>query len=290
MRSGQRGGRDPTGTRIVTVRRLTIRDRRAGGAGTAIWIEGGETAYAPICYNAPMDQIKEFTDDRLKAWCIHCGQGIDGLETNRDHVPSKSLLQMPYPDNLPVVQVCRPCNSSFAPHEEYLAAFLGVVLAGSTDPHRQTNANAARILQGNVKLCAQIEKAKSEYRTHGGDTHFVWKPELESINRVVLKNARGHAFYEFGEPMLESPTHVWSAPLAAFTAGERAEFEHVDLGPGWPEVGSRMMTRVMTGQDLFDGWIIVQDGVYRYAVAQTGAMIVRTVLFEYLATEVYWED
>jgi hypothetical protein len=69
---------------------------------------------------------------------------------------------------------------------------------------------------------------------------------------------------------------------------ERTEFERIDSGGLLPEVGSRMLARVMTGQDLSDGWVIVQDGTYRYAVTQLGMMLVRTVLFEYLATEVYW--
>jgi hypothetical protein len=58
----------------------------------------------------------------------------------------------------------------------------------------------------------------------------------------------------------------------------------------WPEVGSRMMTRVMTGQDLSDGWVIVQQGVYRYAIVQEGVMFVKMVLFEYLAAQVFWAD
>ena len=59
---------------------------------------------------------------------------------------------------------------------------------------------------------------------------------------------------------------------------------------GWPEVGSRMMTRVLTGQDMHDGWVIVQDGVYRFRLQQRSGIVVRSVLFEYLATEVYWTD
>ena len=77
------------------------------------------------------------------------------------------------------------------------------------------------------------------------------------------------------------------------TAAQREEFENIQGDgeiAGWPEVGSRMMTRVMTGQDLCDGWVVVQDGVYRYGVAQCGVMLIRSVLFEYLATEVYWGD
>ena len=75
------------------------------------------------------------------------------------------------------------------------------------------------------------------------------------------------------------------------TAAEHEEFENGGTAgepEPWPEVGSRMMTRVLTGQDMRDGWVIVQDGVYRFRVQQCGVMLVRTVLFEYLATEVQW--
>ena len=50
------------------------------------------------------------------------------------------------------------------------------------------------------------------------------------------------------------------------------------------------MTRVMTGQDLCEGWVVVQDSVYRYGVTQSGGILVRSVLFEFLATEVYWSN
>ena len=39
-----------------------------------------------------------------------------------------------------------------------------------------------------------------------------------------------------------------------------------------------------------DGWQDVQEGVYRYAVIPTaGQVLVRSVAYEYLATEVLWE-
>ena len=51
-----------------------------------------------------------------------------------------------------------------------------------------------------------------------------------------------------------------------------------------------MMTRVLTGQDMVGAWVIVQDGVYRYSTDDWGGGVrVRTVLHEYLATEVRWE-
>ena len=75
-----------------------------------------------------MQQIPEFVDERHKGWCIHCGTGIDPDRSSRDHVPSKCLLSRPYPDNLPVVEVCASCNESFSLDEEYLIAFTGAVL------------------------------------------------------------------------------------------------------------------------------------------------------------------
>lgn len=237
-----------------------------------------------------MDQINEFVDERQKSWCIHCGEWIVELETNRDHVPSKNLLRKPYPKNLPVVQVCTTCNNEFSINEEYLTVFLECVLAGSTDPDCQSNPKVGRVLERNSKLRARIERSRTEYETSGGETRSVWKPETERVDRVIVKNARGHAFYEYGEPKLTEPARVWFAPLEFLTPEQRAEFENMESGSVFPEVGSRMMTRVMTGQDLSGGWVIVQDGIYRYAVAQQGLMLVRSVIFEYLATEVYWNE
>jgi hypothetical protein len=50
-----------------------------------------------------------------------------------------------------------------------------------------------------------------------------------------------------------------------------------------------MMTRALTGQDMDGDRVIVQDGVYRYSVVDDGGIQVRTVPFDYLATEVRWD-
>lgn len=237
-----------------------------------------------------MDQIPEYVDERQKYWCIHCGHPIGSTETNRDHVPTKSLLLKPYPENLPVVKICKSCNQGFSQDEEYFAAFLSCILSGSTDPEKQRNPRSRHILETRPSLRERIERSKTEYRAVDGNTRIVWQPESERINRIIVKNARGHAFYEFGESMLEEPTHVWSSPLETMTEQKRSEFETVNQEEicGWPEVGSRMLTRMLTGQDVSGDWVVVQDWVYRYTVAQQGYMVVRSVLFEYLATAVFW--
>lgn len=90
--------------------------------------------------------------------------------------------------------------------------------------------------------------------------------------------------------MFEEPSHVWATPLAVLSAEQASEFEDAERGlyDVWPEVGSRMMTRVARGDDLHGGWIIVQGGTYRYAILEHGR-IVRSVISEYLATEVCWD-
>lgn len=238
-----------------------------------------------------MEEIEEFSDERQKAWCIHCGASLAGAFTNWDHVPSKSLFDRPLPMHVPQVEICRDCNSSFSLDEEYFVTFLSCVLAGSTAPEAQSNPKVQRALQRNPALLARIEASRTKGSMPDGEETSVWQPEMDRVHAVTLKNARGHAYFEFGEPMLEKPDHIWALPLVAMTAGQRAGFENVGASgeiAGWAEVGSRMMTRQLTGQDMQEGWVIAQPGVYRYAVYQEGTLTVRSVLREYLATEVYW--
>lgn len=239
-----------------------------------------------------MQRIEEFVDDRQKSWCIHCARSLPDLKTNDDHVPSKSLLSKPRPHHLPVVTICKECNTSFSLDEQYAVTFLSCVLSGSSAPEQQSNASAARALIASPGLRALIERSRTEYTTFGGERRILWKPDVERICRVVLKNARGHAYFEWGEPMLDAPAHVWAIPLESMSSEQRSEFEGADGDvtlAAWPEVGSRMMSRLVTGTDMSAGWVIVQPDVYRYSVDNSGGLKVRTVLWEYLATEVLWE-
>jgi len=180
------------------------------------------------------------------------------------------------------------CNTGFSLDEEYMVALLGCILTGSTDPGLQANPTVKRILNRNNKLRARIEKSKAVYVRYTGEPQTVWKPEADRIERIVVKNARGHVYYEFGEPRLDRPVRVWFGPLGSMTAAEREIFENICAPSLWPEVGSRMMTRILARKDLDGAWVNVQDGIYRYALIHEGALIVRTVLYDYLATEVDW--
>lgn len=246
-----------------------------------------------------MDQVKEFIDSRNKGFCIHCGASIRMEESSRDHVPTKGLLNRPYPENLPVVEVCRQCNAGFSSDEEYLIAFLGSVLTGSTRPDPVRFRTAAGILNRSHVLRRRIDRSQTIQETLWDGPEILWQPELDRIERVIVKNARGHILYEIGEPTLGQPSHVWSCPIPTMRTQDVAQFENVPSLTVWPEVGSRKFVRgVLTfndhenGQRVYidDGWQDVQDAVYRYAVVPLhGQVLVKTVIYEYLATGVAWD-
>jgi len=143
-------------------------------------------------------------------------------------------------------------------------------------------------LARNPALLAKLEQSRKTVFDSDGRPQVIWEPEIERIQNIVVKNARGHAFFEFGEPMMDEPVHVLVAPLQLLSEKQRAQFENV-TAYGWPEVGSRMLSRLASGADVEGGWVIVQKDVYRYAVLQEGTVMVRSIIRNYLATEVLWE-
>src|SRR3546814_19765708 len=105
---------------------------------------------------------------------------------------------------------------------------------------------------------------------------------MDRMERVVLKNARGHVYFEYGEPMLEAPAHVRLLSLESMTATERDDFEglsEVGSRAPWPEVGSRMMTRLATGEVTAGQGVGGQDGIYRESGQADGGLRRRMVRF-----------
>lgn len=244
------------------------------------------------------DLHDRFCDERLQ-WppdlCIHCGRYVTARQGSREHIPSKCLLQEPHPDSPMTMRACRQCNAAYAHDEEYLAAILAAVLAGSTDPDKQNSAKAARRFRRQTRLRTRIDAARTEARTLFGEVLIVFQPEYGRVNRVVVKNARAHALYDLELPRFDTPDHVVIRPLSGFTETERTAFEMSDqeLLP-WAEFGTRMFLRQAfathpASSDMRGPWVIVQENVYRYLAMEIGdGTMVRSVIHEYLATEVVW--
>ena len=186
-----------------------------------------------------MDQLTDYSDSRNKGFCIHCGSGLRPDGSNRDHVPTRGLLNPPYPENLPVVDVCRPCNSGFSSDEEYLIAFLSSLISGSTRPDPVRFPTASGILTHSPSLGNRIDRSRTVQGNLWGGVEVLWEPELDRIERVIVKNARGHVLYELGEPMFAQPSHVSVCPIQAMTTRQVDHFEQVPHGSGLARGGQQ---------------------------------------------------
>ena len=241
-----------------------------------------------------MDQIQSFADDRLLRGCIYC----EGPADTRDHVPSKCLLERPYPPNLPVVGCCDTCNQNFSRDEQYFVCLIESVLCGSTDPEKIRRPSVAKIMQDVPALRARIESSRTEV-----DGYIAFTPEAERVKTVMLKLARGHAAFELSQPCRTEPDHFWCGLLSSLPQEVREEFDSVHFQQVLGEVGSRNMQRLlvtqMTQQSedgklhnigmIINDWIDVQDDQYRYiAIEDMGVLVIRIVVAEYLACEVSW--
>lgn len=242
-----------------------------------------------------VDQLRDLSDERLRDGCVFCD---DKVEDTRDHVPSRVLLDRPYPENLPVVPACTACNNGFSLDEQYLACLIDCVVAGSTDPQRVQRDQVRKILEQNPKLRERLEGARLE---NGGSTFFV--PEADRVRNVVMKLARGHAAFELGTPQRRPPDSVWWAVLGGMEDADAEPFLSPHVHHLLGEIGSRATQRMAVLEVTLESskgelvrvplictmWVDVQEGRYRYqAVEDHDGVTIRMVLGEYLACEVRW--
>jgi len=231
-----------------------------------------------------MDPRQLFADERHAAFCVFCGDP----PTTREHAASRVLLDDPLPDDLPLVGSCQRCNSGFSRDEEYLACLIDCVISGSTDPDKVKRPKVRASLLHSPSLAARIASG----RTEDASRTIIWKPEDDRVRNVIVKLARGHFAHQYSEPKLDEPTYVGVMPLAVMSDEQREAFETVPETLFLPEIGSRAFVNLILASDAkYDpesGWNILQNGRYRYLVAESGQIVVRIVLSEYLAAEVVW--
>lgn len=230
-----------------------------------------------------MEPRQKFINFRMTGTCVYCG----GPPETRDHVPSKVLLDEPYPDNLPVVKCCEACNTGFSSDEQYLACFLECVVAGSTLPNRVVRSKVARILAESPLLASQI--AASEFE--GTTSPQLWKPDTKRFRKVVLKLVRGHVAFELKLPRIEEPSWFDFFPIITMTDHDVKLFLNPPQKPMLPEVGSRALARVCKQFEeiQLDHWRVLQPGRYQYFVSLADGLLVRILLRGYLACEARWD-
>lgn len=230
-----------------------------------------------------MDPRKLFVDERFAAYCVYCGN----QPSTRDHVPSKVLLDEPYPENLPVVQACSDCNNNFSKDEPYLACLVECIKTEATDLDSICRPRIKRLLTDKPHLWSLLKSCRIEEASG----RVSWEADESRVRNVVLKLARGHVAYECSEMMLEEPERVSYTPVRTLSSEQLRSFETPPYDTVLPEIGSRAFCRtfVINGEPAPDGgWQIVQPGRYRYFVALSDFTLVRFILSEYLACEVAW--
>jgi hypothetical protein len=192
-----------------------------------------------------MKQMKFYGDERTRRRCVHCGDPSDTL----NHVPSKVLMDEPFPDNIMTVPACYECNNEFSIHEEYVAFLLECIIAGSANPQQLQRPKIARILQKNSSLLARLQNT---FKYCIEET--AWADEYDRVEHVALKLARCHAAFELNEPQYNDPSYFSIKPLPLMMEDEREAFEHDDEELCvLPEVGSRAMQRVFVIEDSISG-------------------------------------
>ena len=235
-----------------------------------------------------MEYISTSSDERLLGMCPQCGAAVRKSTSTKDHIPPRSWLGKPLPDHPPFLRSCFDCNNGASEKEEYVLAFLSVVLSGTTNPSKQRIPWASKVLSSNKKL---LDKLKGARISSPPDQDLSWKPDQKIFDSVILKNARGHILYELGFCITDDPKNLVTRLIQTYDQGAWTNILYAGYGALalWPEVGSRLMTRLIGGQDMVDGWIVVQDGIYRYRVDSSG-LSVETIIYEYLYTCVEWQD
>jgi hypothetical protein len=242
-----------------------------------------------------MEQLKDLADERLLEGCVYCDTG---KEETRDHVPSRILLDPPFPTNLPVVPACYACNNGFSRDEEYLACLIECAIAGSTAPDCIQRPRIASILRKSPALRSRIEAAKSVV-----DGNVVFVAEEARVHNVVLKLARGHAAFELSSAFRQEPASLMWWPISMMNEEQLDSYNASHVTHLFSEVGSRGMQRLLVTQLtlrsptgelsalnlLINDWVDVQEGRYRYLAADDSRGVkIKIVLAEFLACEVSW--
>lgn len=207
-------------------------------------------------------------------------------------MPSKVLLDKPYPENLPVVDVCEDCNNGFSEDEAYLACLIECAIQGTTNPNKIERQKISRILLEQQSLRSRINQSKIE----DDEDNIFWKVETERFEKIITKLARGHLNYHLSFLQFDEPTYIETLPLAEMSEEVFNDFnfsENNGLPEILPEIGTRDF--LLTFMSLkkkqiynYQDWHVVQNGRYRYRITQDNGNIVQIVLSEYLACTVVW--
>jgi hypothetical protein len=161
--------------------------------------------------------------------------------------------------------------------EEYVACLLEVAACGTADASGVERAPIARTLAARPRLRARLSAA------HDPSTGSV-AVEHDRVQRVLEKVGRGLWTFETATSSDAAAVTSVYAPLSACDSRTLEDFEMLAPLDLVPEVGSRLMVRVIEEWSMQNRWQVVQPGRFAYAVeAGSSEPRVKMVLRGYLA-------
>lgn len=220
--------------------------------------------------------------------CIYCGKTAG----TREHVPSKSLLIEPFPENLPTIPACFECNNGFSADEEYFICFLEV-LKSKVYVNYLISEHVSSILSKKESLHQLIES-----QIFSKDGYIYPSFDADRFTRIITKLAIGHAGYEYDDSNFDGATGLWFEFASNISEEYKAEFESPKLLDVIPEISSRFSCNACIIQNVDSGeafalsdWISVQDKRYSYNVSlnDSGGVSVKMIILDFLYCQVDFE-
>lgn len=204
----------------------------------------------------------EYEPWQQKSLCFYCGSPAD----TKDHIPSKVLLDKPYPDNLDEVPCCRKCNNGFSLDEEFSAVAIECVLRQSTHVKDMKREKVRIICEHSPLLLNCVEE--SLITDLWGNIHL--SADNPRIRNFILKLAKAHIKFELGFlPLSLEATEIQIFELKHCTDTSVVEAFLAPVKVSvLPESGSRavQLLCITANREILIPWLNSQEGMYSYHV------------------------
>ncbi len=228
-----------------------------------------------------MDFFRSYNKWQSEGLCFYCG----GIASTMDHIPSKILLDKPFPDNLHAVPCCLACNNSFSLDEEYVGCLFECIICNTCNVEELNRPNIQKILKRKPALLSRI---KSELNFENNAIGI--NPDINRVKAVLTKCAKGHIHYEYTEFLCDDEPSVFKLRLLSnMTEEERSIFFETNKIEIFPEIGSRASQNyfVISNGLISSCWFDVQKENYSFMISNN-PYSVKMLIQNQIAIEFIW--
>lgn len=225
---------------------------------------------------------KYYGDVRLNHLCAFCGCPAE----TEDHVPSRCFLDIPYPQDLPVIPCCYKCNHEFSKDEEYVSCYIDCMKANTAIPDKIQREKTRKTLLHTPKLQERIASQLGDFNSLS-----IYDFEKVRFENVIRKFAFGHLAFENDFLSWDSSFKISMWLLPEMSDFQQHNFFQPYRGFLLPEVCSHGLEHIVLCYEddaihsFVSPWITIQENRYRYCVSPDSDMV-KFVIAEYLAVEV----